>query len=116
MCLSPLTLVACCIAVMVSMIQGAFVSQSSLRLDDALTLHLFGNSQKKSGSAKSEVQSDKKEKEPFIFLYGKPQYDWVTGKVMTEDSWVSKKRVDWAPNYTNYRKSQDDDTKKKGKK
>jgi hypothetical protein len=51
---------------------------------------LFGNDQ---GKKKEETNSkDKKKKnEPFVFLIGKPQYDWVTGKT----EYNRKERVNW---------------------
>jgi hypothetical protein len=45
------------------------------------------------GGSKSK-QQEEEPKKPFIFLYGKPQYDWVKGKPMekkakAEFSWYS---------------------------
>ena len=110
----PLFSILLCLIIMVSMTNGAFLSKPFV--ERSSTLYLFGSGSKKEDAKNPEVKIQKDEKKPFIFLYGRPQYDWVTGKVMSDNSWVSKKRVDWAPNYTSYKKNQDEDTKKNGKK
>lgn len=109
------------IAFLSSIANGAFLptSSSHTKVEKTWTLHLFGGTgPQKSNANKPEAQPKKKESEPFkfVFLYGKPQYDWVTGKEMTEDSWVSKKRVDWGTSYTKYKKTQNEDPSKKNKK
>lgn len=48
-----------------------------------------------SNENKKKNNPDEKKTEPFIFLYGKPQYDWTTGKPIAKDSWVTKKRQNW---------------------
>jgi hypothetical protein len=107
------------IATILSMVHGAFVPlhSSSCIKEQTSTLYLFGNGPKKTDKPDEVQQPIQKANSPFIFLFGKPQYDWVTGKEMDENSWVSKKRVNnWGTGYTKSKKSQDEETSKKGKK
>ncbi len=75
--------------------------QHSSRLNTSL--NWFGTSNnKKDSSSKQKKTSNTKDSDinnsgppPFIFLYGKPQHDWSTGKPIGEDSWVNKKRANW---------------------
>jgi len=102
------------VASILSIVRGAFIPMqpSKLRNGKSMTQHLFGN-----GAKKTETKAEEKTK-PFIFLYGRPQYDWVTGKMLDENSWVSKKRFKWGAGYTKSEKTTPDDvdTKKKGEK
>jgi hypothetical protein len=67
------------------------------------SLKWFGtNNNKKESISKEKNTSKPKDNDinnsgppPFIFLYGKPQHDWSTGKPISEDSWVNKKRANW---------------------
>jgi len=94
-----------------SLVHGAFVpmhSASSSMKEKTSTLHLFGNEP-------NEAQPMKEENKSFNFLlYGKRHFDWVTGQAMDENNWMCKKRVDSETSYTKSKKSQDENTKKKG--
>lgn len=56
------------------------------------------------GKKKQPEKEKKEEKEGFVFLFGRPQYDWVTGKPVEGRKFGGK---DWL--------NRDDKKKKEGK-
>jgi hypothetical protein len=46
---------------------------------------------KKTAPKKDVKKKEEKKKEPFVFMIGKPQYDWATG----EKFYTSSKRQNW---------------------
>ena len=108
-----MNLVLGCWLMMIMMMGSAFAYviplQQSSR-SSTTQLHWFGNNskpqnakqqpekktfpvQKKKPASTEEVTTPTRP--PFIFLYGKPQYDWTTGKPISKDSWVNKRRMNW---------------------
>lgn len=55
-----------------------------------------GKGNKKASVSKSTGNKDNEKKKPFIFLYGKPQYDWVNNRPMTREEMERAKPFDWS--------------------
>jgi hypothetical protein len=65
-------------------------------ISSASSLNLFfgkKNDQKKPTTADVKKAADTKK--PFVFLYGRPQYDWVRGQPMDEEQQARNKPFDW---------------------
>ena len=86
------------------------ISTTTTSLVSSTAVGLFGfnnngNKNEKATTAKGGSKSKPKEEEPkkpFIFLYGRPQYDWVTGKPMVkktkaEFAWYTKPKPTTPP-------------------
>ena len=61
----------------------------------------IGKNEQMKGDSKGKP-NEEEPKKPFIFLYGKPQYDWVKGKPMekkakAEFSWYTKPKPTTPP-------------------
>lgn len=62
-------------------------------------LHLFfGNNNKQQPSNGASNKTNKvadEKKKPFIFLYGKPRYDWAKNRPLTLDEMRKSPQFDW---------------------
>ena len=74
------------------------------RTSSSLGLFKFFGKEGEPQDAKTSknTKDEPKKKEPFVFLYGKPQYDWVKGKPMErrgvgEFSWSTKAKPNTTP-------------------
>jgi len=66
--------------------------------ESSTAVYFFGakkqtNDKKQAKNGKKVAEKDEKKKEPFVFLIGKPQYDWGKGRVLNPGE--NKKRMNW---------------------
>ena len=86
-------------------IAHGFVAPRSRSASSTTQLQLFGwgssddDKKKKPKAAPQDVKKDEKKKEPFVFMIGKPQYDWATGKRSYSSN---KKRHSWVVKAKDY--------------
>lgn len=66
-------------------------SHSSLHRRNDSSLAFWGKKQAPKQPPKQQPKDDKKKTNPFVFVYGKPQYNWVTG----EKSFTAAKKKNW---------------------
>jgi hypothetical protein len=83
-----------------------FVAPSSRSASSTTQLQIFGwgsrgdDKEKTPKAGPKNVKKEEKKKEPFVFMIGKPQYDWATGK----RSYTSnKKRHNWVVKPEDYK-------------
>ena len=67
------------------------IASSSLRRRNDSSLAFWGKKQAPKQPPKQQPKDDKKKTNPFVFVYGKPQYNWVTG----EKSFTAAKKKNW---------------------